>query len=457
MAEGYANPVAGGTSSDPFAEYKAYREELATTLRHIGNGPRPSLLDAMAHLDGLAYHRLRKDVPIETRRAYSTFFTSSTLRARLVAPYRNIIVRGAKILDPACGIGDLLLAAVNLLPHGWPVHRIASHVASNFHGRELIPVLAEVAQYRLQLAIKLAADSDYQYQPPFLPHIQAGDGLAHDVSYNDARLVLLNPPYGRKTLTHSVEWSEGLTSEAAPFTLQALERCRKGTAVAAILPDVLRSGSRYSRWRHKIESLAHIDKVEVVGLFDTWTDVDVFIVNMRVRSGRSAARAIEPANWYSSSVSNGAKITLSDVATISIGDVVPHRHGEVGPEVPYLSVHSTPIGAIVTEAPTRRFHGRLHKAPFIVVRRTSAPTRVSGGSRIASSLISSALGSVAVENHLIVITPQVGGIAACRKLMQQLGHPSVTTWLDTRLRTRHLTKQALLDLPLPGQPEGDQC
>jgi hypothetical protein len=59
------------------------------------------------------------------------------------------------------------------------------------------------------------------------------------------------------------------------------------------------------------------------------------------------------------------------------------------------------------------------------------------------------LGAVAVENHLIVIKPNAGTLAACRRLRKQLNDPSVTAWLDMRLRTRHLTKQALLELPLP--------
>jgi hypothetical protein len=116
--------------------------------------------------------------------------------------------------------------------------------------------------------------------------------------------------------------------------------------------------------------------------------------------------------------------------------------------VPYLTIPSTPIGATVETAPKRRFIGRLHVAPFVVIRRTSAPTR-GGGPRIASSLVHTKLGAVAVENHLIIIKPHAGTLVACRQLIKQLSDPNVTAWLDKRLRTRHLTKQALLEIPLP--------
>lgn len=434
--------------TDAFAAYLTYREELASVL--LGTDAEASSINeqAAAHLDGLPYQRLRQGIPVEVRRSYSTFFTSSALRTRLVAPYQNLVSTGAAVLDPACGAGDLLLAAIGALPRTWTAAKLRRHVAARFHGRELVPVLAEVARDRLQLAVAMVTHSGYPPTTISLPKVRAGDGLGADVEYARAELVLLNPPYGRVVLPQSEDWGEGLTSEAAPFTLGVLRRCQAGTYVAAILPDVLRSGSRYRKWRDQVEKVADVEQVEVIGLFDAWTDIDVFIMHMRVRAWQGAPRAGRSNAWCGDLHAEPSAVALADVADVSVGDVVPHRHPEAGPSVPYLSVHSAPIGATVRSAPTRRFAGRLHQAPFVAVRRTSAPTR-GRGSRIATSIVDGQLGLVAVENHLIVVKPRVDGIEACLQLSKQLTHPSVTAWLEGRLRTRHLTKQAMLEIPMP--------
>jgi hypothetical protein len=440
--------VAKTVGSDPFAEYALYHAELRSVLADVAAGGRPDAAVA-AHLDGLAYQRLRKSVPLEARRASSTFFTSSALRARLVAPYRDLLARGATILDPACGIGDLFIAALELLPTSWSAARVRRQVADCFFGREIIPLLADVAGDRLQMAVDLAYPRRGEVSTLRLPLIRAGNGLERDVPYASAQLVLLNPPYGRKPLPQPTYWAEGLVSEAAPFTLNVLERCRSGTNVAVILPDVLRSGSRYAKWREAVEKLAIIDSIDLVGLFDPWTDVDVFMVHLRVRpSQRSSILSVARTVWHGEIRTDETVTRLGDVASVSIGDVVPHRHDEIGPEVPYLAIPSTPIGAIIATAPKRRFDGRLHQAPFVIVRRTSAPTR-GAGSRIASSLVHTKLGAVAVENHLIVIKPHISTLAACKRLINQLNDPAVTVWLDLRLRTRHLTKKAIAEIPIP--------
>src|SRR5947199_205816 len=64
-----------------------------------------------------------------------------------------------------------------------------------------------------------------------------------------ARVLLLNPPYGRVQAPDSVDWASGSVSEAGIFAEHALAKLGDNSRFCAILPDVLRSGSRYHAWR----------------------------------------------------------------------------------------------------------------------------------------------------------------------------------------------------------------
>lgn len=433
------------TPHDAFLPYSSYNDELLELLNREKASAEDHYAAVEAHLDGVAYQRLRRSVSIDARRKNSTFFTGTQLRERLISRYRGLISRGVSCLDPACGAGDLLIAVIKSLPKSWSLPRRLEYAERSIHGRERIPILAEVARNRLRLALKQSAVRWTRRESPPLSNVRAGDGLSAETDYSNIRLVLLNPPFARTPLVEPQPWGDGLTSQAAPFTLDVLKRCDKNTKVAAILPDVLRSGSRYQKWREEVARIAKIESIEVVGLFDSWTDVDVFIAHFTVQE-RSRRKLSSIREWSTGAGPNHAR-TLGQIASIAIGDVVPHRHKEEGVLVPYLTVHNVPVGAVVKSAPLRRFSGRLHKPPFLVLRRTSAPTRTPGP-RLAISVIDRQVGVAAVENHLIVVKPTLPGID-CHELAKLLQHESVTQWLDSRIRTRHLTKTALLDLPLP--------
>ena len=55
---------------------------------------------------------------------------------------------------------------------------------------------------------------------------------------------------------------------------------------------------------------------------------------------------------------------------------------------------------------------------------------------------------VAVENHLIVVKPKRGGIKECEFLLNNLRNAQTKTWLDERIRCRHLTVGVLRELPV---------
>jgi hypothetical protein len=208
--------------------------------------------------------------------------------------------------------------------------------------------------------------------------------------------------------------------------------------MACILPDVLRSGSRYERWREGIAASADVISIEPMGRFDGDTDVDVFILVL-ARRDQPPGRA-----WPSEP---GAPHRIEHDWDVHVGSVVPHRHPERGPLVRYLHAAALPPLAVAEQRETRRFDGRVFDPPFVVVRRTSRP-RTSPGPRLIANVIHGR-GPVAVENHLLVLKPRVGGVLACRRLIEHLTGAAISASLNHSAARRHLTVGDLRRLPAP--------
>ena len=82
-------------------------------------------------------------------------------------------------------------------------------------------------------------------------------------------------------------WSKGKINSAAIFLETCIKYSTTGTRIVAILPDVLRSGSRYDKWREIVSQNNEID-IKIVGRFDSKTDVDVFLLYGNI--GKSQSR-----------------------------------------------------------------------------------------------------------------------------------------------------------------------
>lgn len=209
-----------------------------------------------------------------------------------------------------------------------------------------------------------------------------------------------------------------------------------------ILPDVLRSGSRYEKWRQMVINQVVVDRITPYGLFDRNADVDVFILEVTKRATVEPRRKIR---WPTTPITHRASV--GDLFGVHVGSVVPHRHQQRGIRVSVPYIHSRAIpawGRVSRIAEQRRFKGSLFKPPFVAIRRTSRPedryratcTLVTGGRLVA------------VENHLIVCCPNDGKTKTCRQLLQQMKKKETNDWLNTRIRCRHLTVGAIKELPM---------
>ena len=262
------------------------------------------------------------------------------------------------------------------------------------------------------------------------------DGLtAPDV--RGATHILLNPPFAAVPSQEGCEWATGKVNGAAAFLARVIEQLSADVEISTILPDVLRSGSRYRRWRDVISGRLDLDTPEPQGRFDPWTDVDVFILRGRTRPAKTN---VFPNRWVPSTTGP----TVGDRFDISVGPLVDYRSPLEGPRVPYLVSKDFPAwGTIGSVEETRRFSGSLHEGPIVVIPRTSRP----GDSYRARAAVVTDRRGIAVENHLLVLKPRRGGTTECRRLMRQLRSQGVNDWLDRAIRCRHLTVGAVASIP----------
>ena len=271
------------------------------------------------------------------------------------------------------------------------------------------------------------------------PHIQEGDAFENGSVLQRATHVIVNPPYYKMPAGDSCEWADGKINAAAMFMELIANHTRKGCLVSAILPDVLRSGTRYEKWRDLMAAKLECS-VRLSGRFDRKTDVDVFLFKGVV------ADSVKEPDWLGV---GSAKTCIGDLFDISIGPVVPYRDKQNGMAVPYIHPRNLTVWDEIKDedlTETWKYSGTLKKPPFVAIRRTSSP---SDTHRAAGTLIKGKQ-KIAVENHLIVARPKSGKIGDCQRLLQVLQDPKTNDFLNQRIRCRHLTVSAVKEIPWIG-------
>ena len=439
-----SNALQASLEMTSFDSYVSSVEELAVAALRSGVNWEPSSVPS-GLLDGQAGAVLRKSIPLQIRREQGAFFSSSDLRATALQPFQDVVDSPGSFLDPAVGAGDLLIEVARHLPVEQDLTRTLRRWGQVLHGRDLEPVFIRLAKARLVLlAVERGAGvktKDTDSLKDVLPEIKVGDGLAFLANGWSGGHIVMNPPFTYRRASEGTVWASGRTNVAAMFLASAVSGAQPGTRLTAILPDVIRAGSRYGRLRDLVDARLRKSSARPYGQFDTWTDIDVFIL-------RGVIEESEPTNtatqWWCPT--NGEQ--LGDKYDIRVGPVVPHRDHETAPTHPYLRARDIPIGGEfdVSHADRRGFQSRLFHPPFVVVRRTSRPGDKSRG---LGTVIRGTEG-VLVENHLIIFKPKDGSLDACRRIVDTLDSTHAREWLDNRIRCRHLTVRALSEMPWIG-------
>jgi hypothetical protein len=351
-------------------------------------------------------------------------------------------VQQAIFSDPTCGAGDLLIAAARRLPLNKTLHGTLRNWSKRLSGGDMQPQFISAAKTRLLLLarqrLRLKKVSIPRATQSF-SQLKTGDALKSSARLKKATVILLNPPFSPTIAPNGCRWASGTVNSAAVFLLSVLKRVRPGTKLIAILPEVLRTGSRYQYWRDEISKVVRIEKIRRYGVFDSSADVDVFI-------GVFVKRKYEDEEHTSLGWRRKARVrsTVSQHFEVAVGPVVPFRHPHAGPWRSYLHPRNAPGWKTIKKImEKRRFKQPLFKPPFVVIRRTSRP----GDKHRAIGSIVVGKRFVAVENHLIICKPRTGGLLTCQRLLKALKSDATTKFFDERIRCRHLTVQSVKELP----------
>jgi len=424
-------------------EYKKFVDELKSELNSYANKPKYAWAEkAVRYVNGYAAEELRRLVSLEKRRKDGIFFTDSELAKKVLTLLKPSFNKDSVIYDAACGVGNLLISVSDYMRESG-----INPVKPNYLlGTDIHVEFTEAAAFRLQMntllhtsingdtiTSKVKLNSGYD--------IRQVDGLIDNEYYKAASHIFINPPFNQEKIKEKLNWSSGKISMAAVFMYKSIQFAKPGTIIMAILPDVLRSGTRYEKWREMIKTYCIMQKTELLGQFDQYADVDVYAVKMIKR--KKLLKKQEAVN--NDAICPAAPQTLKDLFDICVGPVVDFRDEKKGPRRPYIISKGLKSWGVQTEiTETRKNKGKCFEGPFVVIKRTS---RATDSYRAMATIIKTAE-SVYVDNHLIILKPKACTLAACKSAIKILKDEKTNKWLNEEIRCRHLTVKVVSEIPI---------
>lgn len=395
-------------------------------------------------LNGQPAEFLRSNINLSKLRASGAFFTGHKLASKLILPIRKEVQKDTKIFDPACGVGDLLLALAKFLPIYDNLEKTLTYWGSILYGYDIHEEFVKATKLRLLILAQIRCQGSMDIisnLEDLFPNILVKDFLSEKTIMPKVDIILLNPPFNMN-VNSKCNWSSGSISCAGLFVAKCIEEGKINSNISAILPDVLRTGTRYQKWRELISKKVEVEMIEIVGKFDTLTDIDVFLMHMH-----NPANGTNHVDWnlLGQIKRNNKKVKhFGDIFDIRVGPVVPFRDIESGESNPYIDTNEVgPWKIIFPGAKSKKYSKKLYMPPFIVVRRTSKP---SDKIRAVASIVVGKRG-IAVENHLIILQPKNKSLKHCKRGLEILKSEPASDWLNKRIRCRHLTTMAIAEMP----------
>jgi N-6 DNA Methylase len=281
--------------------FAPYVEHLATLLRATAcDGADARKAELASALDGQPGRQLRKLYTIDALRETGTYFTGSALANRLVTALASVLPSAERVVDPACGAGDLLVACARHLPLKADVSETLREWGKRLTGFDINSAFVEATRYRLALLALERTQIPPREIRNALPlekifsNIQLRSGSSAWQIQDSLAVIVVNPPFAYGVAERNCTWANGRVSQAATFMDTCLSNAARGTRILAILPDVLRTGSRYEKWRQMITAKATVHSVEIVGQFDELTEISVFLLDSLIKEPAISTLTVAP-------------------------------------------------------------------------------------------------------------------------------------------------------------------
>lgn len=385
---------------------------------------------------------LRTLLSIDEMREAGSFFTGKKLAELNIL---NVDLsndnQSSVVLDPTCGAGNLLIASTSFFNVYPTLSQTLTQWGKRLYGFDLYESFIDAAKLRIIFeAINrgVIKDCSLEEAMDYLNNINVRDVMSLDHNaLKDISHIVMNPPFSSWESPKTGIWKQGRVNAAGIVLEHVLLHAPKGAKISAILPDVLRSGSRYSNWRKFISKSVNAD-VKTLGRFNPKTDVDVFLLYGEIYESNKEIR-------WNERVLSDKNTVVSDHFDVRVGPLVAYRDPLEGINAPYIhSKNSPPWSTIDKFTEYRKFNGRLIETPFVVIRRTSSP---SDKERVIATLVACPFSKVAVENHLIILKPKSGLLDDCRWLLTKLRSDSVNAYINDVIRCRHLTVGVVKEIP----------
>ena len=368
------------------------------------------------------------------------FFTEQSLATEAITQFESTITTESVVLDPNCGIGSLLIESSCQLDVCFLLSDTLKQWNCVLRGFDIQADFIELTKLRIILEALyrgVKKDCSIEEAMSYLNNIELRDALTiSKLDVENVTHLFMNPPFVTTQSPKRDYWKKGKTNSSAIFFDYYLRIIPENTNIVAILPDILRSGPRFNHFRAFVSTML-LGKTKIWGVFSSSADVDVFIL-----SGKKLKNSC-PIEWVSEPKFRGKK--LSSEYDVCIGPLVAYRDKQEGEVYPYFHPKNCKTWEVITAiSEFRAFKGKAITPPCILIKRTSSP---SDKFRAAATLINLSQ-PIAVENHMIVVTPKDGTLQSCKKLLKILAKPEINQFLNEHIRARHLTVGAIKSLPL---------